>query len=332
MRHMNYKKIIENVLLILLSPITCIGTLLIWLSPLIGFLVIVWAFENWRISLPILILLLSVIWCINKIRDQIDERKREKEIEVERQAARDYCKNHPELAKPMRHQIISFSQYINSLGWQKYDKGFVIENDDKQPCVVIYNITKKASSIIGQSSHGVQTIESRQQEQFADSELDKNYKNIGVTIDMEAKEKTEEKKIDDFLGPDMDIGFRVAKFAFHHKVVLSADFAYLLHEIPTKIKDEEIDYKIDDDLQIVSYEILKGVWNEQYYPIVWYFPDWKSKDLLFFYDDHKKNPIVDRVLSGRIDPIDKLTQVYKELVKTKEIDAFVNECISCLKQ
>ena len=184
---------------------------------------------------------------------------------------------------------------------------------------------------------GVQTIWS-----YENKKLDKNYQNIIATIDMEAKGETENKTEngakdrDDFLGPDMDIGFRVAKFAFHHKVVLSADFAYLLHEIPTKIKDEEIDYKIDykidDDLQIVSYEILKGVWNEQYYPIVWYFPDWKSKDLLFFYDDHKKNPIVDRVLSGRIDPIDKLTQVYKELGKTKEIDAFVNECISCLKQ
>lgn len=157
---MNYKKIIEPVISILLLPLGCIGELLIMFSPLIVFFVIVWAFENWRISLPIIIILGIVVWSIGKIIDRIDERKREKEIELERQAARDYCKNHPELARPMKHQIISFSQYIKSLGWQKYGKGFVIENDDKQPGVVIYNITKKASSIIRQSSHGVQTIES----------------------------------------------------------------------------------------------------------------------------------------------------------------------------
>ena len=179
---------------------------------------------------------------------------------------------------------------------------------------------------------GIQTIELRQQEQAKPSPLDKNYKNVIATINMEAKGEIKNGAKDkyDFLGPDMDIGFRIAKFAFHHKVVLSADFAYLLYKMP-KIKSGKIGYKIDDNLRIVSNEILKGVWDEHDYPIIWYFPDWKSKDLIFFYDDDKKNPIVDRVLSGRVEQIDKLTQVYEDLGKTDEIDDFVKECLDRLK-
>ena len=172
---------------------------------------------------------------------------------------------------------------------------------------------------------GIQTIWSYE------NKLDEHYKNITATIDMEANNRTEDKtenrtkKEDDFLGPDMDIGFRVAKFAFHHKVVLSADFAYLLYKI-----SEDKEDKIDDNLRIVSYEILKGVWDEQYYPIIWYYPHWGTKPYGLFYADHKKHDIAERVLSGRIDPINKLTQVYDDLGKTAEIDAFVAECKTLL--
>lgn len=188
---------------------------------------------------------------------------------------------------------------------------------------------------------GIQTIELRQKNWLEDCKLDKNYKNIIATIDMEAKGGRENKRENktgngtkdryDFLGPDMDIGFRVAKFAFHHKVVLSADFAYLLYEIPTKIKNGKIGYKIDDKLRIVSYKTLKGVWDEQDYPIIWYYPHWDTTPYGLFYADHKKNDIAERVLSGKIDPIKKLTQVYDDLGKTAEIDNFVDECISYLK-
>lgn len=209
---------------------------------------------------------------------------------------------------------------------------------------IVYDVQSEVAEIIQKDSRvpelnvkstvwiaGVQTIE------WEPSPLDKNYQNITATIDMEAKggkeNKTENgtKNRHDFLGPDMDIGFRIAKFAFHHKVVLSADFAYLLYKIPKKFKNGKIGYKIDAKLRIVSYEILKGVWEEQDYPIVWYYPYWNTAPYGLFYADHKKNNIAERVLSGKIDPINKLTQVYDDLGKTAEIDKFVDECISYLK-
>ena len=163
-------------------------------------------------------------------------------------------------------------------------------------------------------------MESWQKEKNESLQIDPNYKNISVHIQPGKKEEV----VGDFLGPDMDLGFRVAKFAFHHKVVLSADFAYFLYS--TKPENCEI----DDDLKIVSYEILKGVWNDRYYPIVWYYHGWGDTDLDFFYDDYKKNSIVDRILSGRVDFLTELEKVYKEVGKIDEINEFVKECQSLL--
>ncbi len=158
------------------------------------------------------------------------------------------------------------------------------------------------------------TVESKKFNLSNAPKTNRFYKNMKVKLNVEDQDQV------DFLGPDMDIGFRIAKFAFHHKIVLSADFAYFLH----LTKPENCD--IDEKLQIVSFEILKGVWNEQYYPIIWYYPDWKTKPYGFFYADHKKNEIAERVLSERVERIDKLENVYKELEKTDEINKFVKEC------
>ena len=50
----------------------------------------------------------------------------------------------------------------------------------------------------------------------------------------------------DFIGPDMDIGFRVAKYAYHHKVVLSSDFAYLL----LKMKKPKGKKSIEENMKV----------------------------------------------------------------------------------
>ena len=161
---------------------------------------------------------------------------------------------------------------------------------------------------------GVQTVKSEKFNLSTIPQTDQNYKNLKVKLNVEDQDQV------DFLGPDMDIGFRIAKFAFHHKIVLSADFAYLLY------RTKPDDCKIDDKLRIVSFEKLKGVWDNKYYPIVWFCPDWKHVKQDFFYADHKENEIVERILSKRMEKIDKLEDVYKELEKTDEINAFVEEC------
>lgn len=150
------------------------------------------------------------------------------------------------------------------------------------------------------------------------SVIDSNYQNLKMSLTVGNQLQV------DFLGPDMDTGFRVAKFAYHHKVVLSADFAYLLYRMKKPKKQKGI----DDCIKIVSFEILKGVWNNKYYPIIWYYPNWKCIEKDFLYADHKENEIVDRILSNRIESINRLENVYEELGKLEYIDGFVEECIA----
>lgn len=173
---------------------------------------------------------------------------------------------------------------------------------------------------------GTKSIKSKEFNPSNISVEDDNYKNLKMTLNAGNNLQI------DFLGPDMDIGFRVAKFAYHHKVVLSADFAYLLYRMKKPKKQKGI----DEQLKIVSFETLKGVWNNQYYPIIWYYPNWKCIENDFLYADHKENEIVDRILLNRIEPINKLEKVYEEIGKLEIIDGFIEECIkinsSCEKE
>ena len=63
----------------------------------------------------------------------------------------------------------------------------------------------------------------------------------------------------DFVGPLIDIGFRLSKFASLRKFVISADLAWLI----TAQGDAAMPFHYD------GRESLKGVLNDQPYPIFW---------------------------------------------------------------
>ncbi len=70
----------------------------------------------------------------------------------------------------------------------------------------------------------------------------------------------------DFLGPDMDTGFRIGKCTRSGMLVVSVELAELLGECQGKYAPMLG--------KIVGWEDLKGVWNDQRYPVVWIdFPD-----------------------------------------------------------
>jgi hypothetical protein len=63
----------------------------------------------------------------------------------------------------------------------------------------------------------------------------------------------------DFIGPDVDIGFRIAKSSHKNIVLIDAKLAYVFSVlIPTFNKNSKI----------VLFEQLKGVWDQCHYPIV----------------------------------------------------------------
>jgi hypothetical protein len=81
----------------------------------------------------------------------------------------------------------------------------------------------------------------------------------------------------DFLGPEIDVGFRISDFALRRRLVVSAELACILYRSRTQYPG------IEDQLKIVSLQTLKGVWNGRHYPIIWFERDWANaaKTLLF---------------------------------------------------
>lgn len=124
----------------------------------------------------------------------------------------------------------------------------------------------------------------------------------------------------DFLGPDIDIGFRVAKYSNKRKIALSAEYAYLLYHLskPTDLS------KIDNKLKIVAFKELKGVWDGRAYPIIWYYPNWNDNDNSFDYDEHINNDIIRNVSDKK--NIEYLEKVFFEAGQKEYIDKFIEVC------
>lgn len=176
-----------------------------------------------------------------------------------------------------------------------------------------------------------------------DSELSDKVKNVIVQLGIpNENENTSELTPDlpvDFLGPDIDLGFRLTKFTYKSRVVISADLAYFLHYYSSEIKywnseEEEnnpimIGYNVSERLKIISFEKLKGVWNERFYPIIWYCEDWAK---FSSYEDHLESSLSKNLWENKTYNIDFLDKVFEEkrtrdrfkLMKT-DIDALANK-------
>lgn len=92
----------------------------------------------------------------------------------------------------------------------------------------------------------------------------------------ECYDSREGHKIYEFLGNDIDTGFRIAKQTLDGRMVLSYELAYLLSQETQSLSN----------LHIITYRRLKGVWNDKLYPIIWYhnpqaYVDLYNKELPF---------------------------------------------------
>jgi hypothetical protein len=113
-------------------------------------------------------------------------------------------------------------------------------------------------------------------------------------------EETPYKKILDFLGPDIDTGFRIAKYVSPGKLVIDAYLAWYIAQYDSKQSDN-----ITEKMRIVSLEDLKGVWNGRRYPIVWYNDNWTDGNSIFQYDEEYNSEIVKRIKEKGINSLQK---------------------------
>lgn len=96
----------------------------------------------------------------------------------------------------------------------------------------------------------------------------------------------------DFLGPDIDLGFRLTKHTYKNQILFSLELVYLIIEY-LDYKSSITGYPTDhnDSFRVMSLVNLKGIWQERKYPVIWYKsnPNSWDKNNLFDYDDDYLN-------------------------------------------
>ena len=102
----------------------------------------------------------------------------------------------------------------------------------------------------------------------------------------------------EFLGNDIDTGFRVATQVQDGRMVLSYELAYLVSQ-----KTEGL-----SNLHIITYKRLKGVWKEKLYPVIWYhdpkaYFEYYQKEIAFeesfIFDDCVESDLIKEYYNNR---------------------------------
>jgi len=111
----------------------------------------------------------------------------------------------------------------------------------------------------------------------------------------------------DFLGPDIDAGFRLSKHSKQRLITVDAKTAYLIYK---KCKRYAV-----PNLKIVKLEKLEGVWKGRLYPIIWYHETEKIEDMFPYDDDERKN---------KFRPIKDIERLIEEVGYKEEYDRLEN--------
>lgn len=136
----------------------------------------------------------------------------------------------------------------------------------------------------------------------------------------------------DFLGPDIDAGFRLCKYAEKNKVIVSPGFMALLSVQLERGEEHGLTGVISNAFRIVSYVELEDIWEKRLYPIFMFCPtidsskdsisDWRD---LFEYDECGTSRLSDYIFrengSFLSEPytVKRLEKIYKELGRLDEI-------------
>lgn len=105
-------------------------------------------------------------------------------------------------------------------------------------------------------------------------------------------------EIFEFLGNDIDTGFRIATQVQDGRMVLSFELAYIVSH-----KTESLSF-----LHIITYKKLKGVWKDKLYPIIWYhdpksYLEFYQKEIdfqdSFLFDDYVESDLIREYYNNR---------------------------------
>lgn len=100
------------------------------------------------------------------------------------------------------------------------------------------------------------------------------------------------RRVYEFLGNDIDTGFRIKKFTRKGRLVIGFELACFLSE----------ETQINEELYIITYKRLKGIWNNKLYPIIWYHKNLKgdkSFEDSFLFDDAAEDELIQEYFENK---------------------------------
>lgn len=101
----------------------------------------------------------------------------------------------------------------------------------------------------------------------------------------------------EFLGNDIDAGFRLKDHTQERRLVISYELAYILSKNTDYLKN----------IHIITYKRLKGIWKNRLYPIIWYydqkFVEGVSFEDSFYYDEKENNELVRDYFVNKTAPV-----------------------------
>ncbi len=141
--------------------------------------------------------------------------------------------------------------------------------------------------------------------------VDAEKNNRNYQLDISSPESSEVQY--DFLGPDIDAGFRISKYAYKSALALSFEYAYFLYTHRSNIaflpKEE---FEIESKMVLIDYYELKGIWNEREYPIIWYHHNVEQLKKNLPYDEHKKSELIKSLQERKLE-LSNINTIYQEL-------------------
>lgn len=123
----------------------------------------------------------------------------------------------------------------------------------------------------------------------------------------------------DFIGPDIDFGFRIA--AKNAGGILCVD-PKIIAMLKQRSPNISINY-----FAIVDFVQLKGIWKDRFVPIIWQHPNLDKPETIFPYDESKRNELV-AILLNKKSPdsheLNSIVKVFEDINKEVVIERLIN--------
>jgi|GEM_PF-2407469 NUDIX domain len=127
----------------------------------------------------------------------------------------------------------------------------------------------------------------------------------------------------DFIGPDIDFGFRIASKSAGGIICMDPKIVAML------VKSSEKNYTLEHwkKFRLIDFVQLKGIWRDRFVPIIWYHPEIEAPKKIFPYDEKKRNELVKCLLEKKTKSKDALDimKIFDDLGKNETIDELVED-------